>query len=469
MTQTFTTVNARGNKNNKLAAISGRLIPSHFKDMESEIVPFIRAYYKWLDDNGVDSQIYQLLDYQNVDLTPTEFLTFFKQEFIRNLPQGMAVDQRFIIKYIRGFYRSRGTEAALKFLFKILYNDDITITYPKDKILRASDGIWRVGTYIRVSSNDSVRTLKGRQIFGQDSSANAIVESVVETSVGGYLVAQLQLSNVQGTFVPDEIIETRGAVSTEAPLVNARVYGLVNSYNLTNPGTGYNVNELLPVINNGDGTGFIVSVNTVGGNGEITSLRIDNPGYFYFDTPPIVDPGAASIPSRSNPGVVDAVVTFNIGARVSDGGSFYTTRGFLNSDMVLQDGNLYQEYSYIINTSVPASKFVDIVRRNAHPAGVRLSGQLVSVTNPDDIDNLPILYHLSGGVVSGPNYKDPRYKSSRHFWEPEIEITPWKIRIIDLINTQGPVITADTMTHYVHEWDTDLHVRHCETYLTLET
>ena len=55
-------------------------------------------------------------------------------------------------------------------------------------------------------------------------------------------------------------------------------YG-IESVSIDNPGTAYQVSDILPV--SGDGSGAVVTVSTVGGSGEITAVSIDNAGTTY--------------------------------------------------------------------------------------------------------------------------------------------------------------------------------------------
>ena len=55
-------------------------------------------------------------------------------------------------------------------------------------------------------------------------------------------------------------------------------YG-IESVSISNAGTGYQVSDVLTV--SGDGSGAVVTVETVGGSGEITAVSIDNAGTGY--------------------------------------------------------------------------------------------------------------------------------------------------------------------------------------------
>ena len=60
-----------------------------------------------------------------------------------------------LLKLINEFYRAKGTPNSLKFLFRALYNEEIDIYYPKEDILKASDGKWILPLALRLDTNDS--------------------------------------------------------------------------------------------------------------------------------------------------------------------------------------------------------------------------------------------------------------------------------------------------------------------------
>jgi hypothetical protein len=64
-------------------------------------------------------------------------------------------------------------------------------------------------------------------------------------------------------------------------------------------------------------------------------------------------------------------------------GRFAGTYGFLSSDKYLQGPHYYQEYSYVLRTAQPLSRYKEIVKKLVHPAGTALFGQVDSTYRPD--------------------------------------------------------------------------------------
>jgi hypothetical protein len=60
-----------------------------------------------------------------------------------------------------------------------------------------------------------------------------------------------------------------------------------------------------------------------------------------------------------------------------NGTEYLDTKGFLSNSNVLQDSTFWQDFSYVINTSIQASEWSDKFRQLAHPAGFRFFVSLV--------------------------------------------------------------------------------------------
>ncbi len=69
-------------------------------------------------------------------------------------------------------------------------------------------------------------------------------------------------------------------------------------------------------------------------------------------------------------------LSFNTGAVNVKEGRFKDSRGMLSDVNKLQDNYYYQNYSYVVRSNVPSNKWMDIVKKTAHPAGTAIFGEL---------------------------------------------------------------------------------------------
>ena len=109
----------------------------------------------WYRANPVQN-IQQLLAYADVDNTVYAFLDKFRDSFMEFLPNTLAdgIAKRKLIKNIRDMYSAKGTRDGHKLFFRILFDEETVITYPRDNMLRVSDGKVPTNKVIRVSETE---------------------------------------------------------------------------------------------------------------------------------------------------------------------------------------------------------------------------------------------------------------------------------------------------------------------------
>jgi hypothetical protein len=64
--------------------------PLFYKDEGPNFIAFVKAYYEWLESNGqVLNHSRSLLDYNDIDTTESQFLTYFKNTYLNSLSESM--------------------------------------------------------------------------------------------------------------------------------------------------------------------------------------------------------------------------------------------------------------------------------------------------------------------------------------------------------------------------------------------
>lgn len=126
-----------------------RQIPEHIRENYPVFVEFVKLYYEFLED----TQATKLETIRDVDTTLDSFIDNFKSEVAKNMPIDLSSDRRLLLKHLREFYLSRGSEASYKFLFRTLFNKEASLFYPSTQILRVSDGKWKQDISIFVELN----------------------------------------------------------------------------------------------------------------------------------------------------------------------------------------------------------------------------------------------------------------------------------------------------------------------------
>ena len=225
------------------------------------------------------NNIQDLLNFRDPDKAISNFLTKFRNEFLNTLPEILdgSVDKRKLIKNIKSVYRAKGTARGHEVFFRFLFNLDSEIFYPREQMLRASDGQFDTKKILRaIATVGDTSNLIGRTITGQTSSATAIIENVFKFQIGANTVSEFILNeeSITGTFVTSE--EIRGTETDESDtFIKATVTGIPDIVSITNDGGLLSPDDAITLT--GGGTGAIIQVDNVG-SGGITELLIDDAG-----------------------------------------------------------------------------------------------------------------------------------------------------------------------------------------------
>ena len=316
--------------------VEGQL-PQFVKQDHETFVAFMEAYYEYMEQTGKPYEIVGNLDnYANLDKTTNDFLNYFKKQFAEDIPEAVFANANkpFVLKHLRDFYRSKGSEKSFQFLFRLLYKEEISFYFPGKDMLRTSDGTYGQSEVIRVIDNsccDSIFDLTGTVVTGSVSGATGLVESIINESIGSFLVSTIFLSNVVGTFQGGESITDgtyiytlqnmiTGTTITKAgsgytldsvvPLVGGGAgvggsirikelsSGSIKTTTITSGGTGYVVGDKLTLDNTGkleiDGRTASILVNNVDSNGTITSLEVEHAGSGYTAVPTVSGGGTGT-------------------------------------------------------------------------------------------------------------------------------------------------------------------------------
>ena len=226
--------------------------------------------------------IQQLLDYADVDKTISGFLTKFRNLFLTSIPDTLDgdVNKRNLIKNIKSMYRLKGTNEGHALFFRILFNEVSETFYPREQILKASDGQWDTQKVLRaVATIGNTTNLVGRTITGQTSGATAVVESVRKFILGAKEISEFIINNdtYDGTFVIGEQI-TGTATDADDYFIKANITGIPGTKTVTNDGNLYTTADLITI--NGGGVGASLTINDVG-TGGISEIIIDDNGSGY--------------------------------------------------------------------------------------------------------------------------------------------------------------------------------------------
>lgn len=411
-------------------------IPGFVKDDYPKFTLFVKAYYEWLSQNAGKLNVDKFRD---IDDTIDVFVEAFKKEYLEDFPTHYAGDARLFLKHNIDFYKSKGSEESFRFLFRLLFDSEIDIQYPRDLIMTSSEGVWKELRSIKIQTSDPrITEVIGKRVFGKTSFSLAYVENIHQYVSLGTAVAELFISDIKGSFVIEDVeIElqdghiitgtikpaittfniTNGGLKYENGQVATVVggdlrcsigevaRGGIDSLTITNGGINYTLSSVITVTDpTGKGVGAELQITSVS-SGAITGVKIVKRGNGYENIPTVAITGGTGailslvsntigkiksisidnhgvytggLPTVTFPGYGDgnASVTAVTGAMCTYPGRYESFKSFASDIIKIQDGYKYQPYSYIIRCGQSVNQYQNILKKLVHPAGMLQLGEI---------------------------------------------------------------------------------------------
>lgn len=389
----------------------------------SKFIAFIELYYQFIEQSKFKS----FDNITSIDNNIDEFVEHIKYQLGINLPNTNSTDDAFFLHHIKEFYSTKGTEESFRILFRHLFGKEIDIAYPKDLILKASDGKWQQdvsvvvdvvsgnpfsfsGNFVTIHTpqkqfdvfcsrvkllpNDTFEVFLD-PFYYSDVSVNDLIifgdaKTIIKPCLSSYKIVKSgfkfkegQIFNVsggEGQKAKIKVLKTGANGSLQKIQIFDFGYGFKSSFftNVVSQFTDAVVTDFPNVANST--TGFIEDLNFFhqqyfidyaedSYTGEIfTSIHYDYSA----------DPG--TIVDEENM----AVIEFNVNVLQRYPGFYSTSESFLSDSYVTQDNRFFQLYSYVIKISENIDVFKDIVKRLLNPAGFAMFSEY-SVSNEMDM------------------------------------------------------------------------------------
>ena len=288
--------------------------------------------------------IQQLMEYADIDDTIDSFFNQFKEAFLRTIPRDLTsgVDERNLLKNIKDLYRAKGQRKGHELFFRILLNEDVSLSYPKDDMLRVSAGNWSEEQILRVTKIDDTILMENASasagdifILNEDGGQIMTEDSVTGTSNLLYLVGQ----EITQSLVADLSILPGGAYYGLGYPIIGRATALVDSIS-SYKYAGQDVYEL--VLSNGSLVGTFATGHTITATSNadpdvtlygklasiVTEYNAGSTSSQYYD---ITDPIAVAADNGNDASVkIGALSSGNIPDIIVDAGG----SGYENGDVV---------------------------------------------------------------------------------------------------------------------------------------
>lgn len=285
----------------KISSFIENQFPSFYQEEGKTFMDFVRAYYEWMEEE--DNTIYtsrKIIDYKDIDTTIESFLVHFQKKYLYGIPFDVIINKRLLLKHVLDAYRSKGSIQCLKLLFRLIYNEDVTVYLPGRDVLRVSDGTWVEPKYLEITNTDNAKDFVGKRIYGITSKTTATVESHIQEFINSNEIISLYISNVypkdgefrRGETIIDDDLKNSSDIATiiaESPII----MGSVKNITVINGGKNFSKGDVLKVLNKSPESGNLISSgrgslvrvkNVQKGKGSLEFV-IENGGFGYTNAP----------------------------------------------------------------------------------------------------------------------------------------------------------------------------------------
>lgn len=128
---------------NKESSAVDDLIPLQLRESAETLTALLEDYYTYLNANDQVLNISKrILTEHDIDETSSDYLKKIQQEVAISVPDSRVIDTVSLYKRIVNYYSVRGSEESVLVFFKLFFDEIVEVLYPKDFLLKASDGDW---------------------------------------------------------------------------------------------------------------------------------------------------------------------------------------------------------------------------------------------------------------------------------------------------------------------------------------
>jgi hypothetical protein len=231
---------------------------------------FIDLYYAYVKQrNAPVGEINNHAAKLDLDRALSSEIDKFYSVYAIDLPKTIAYDKRNLAKILNQIYEAKGTENSLKLLFRLIYNEDIQISYPVQNILKPSDGRWIKEQYFTAYKYSGTPPIENtRIVFSNEKGDFSLIVTGVEIINAD--VCRIRFSSLNRVNLPLEQIVT--ATDGEHVYFIGKVIPSPDKLRILKPGKYWKKGKAIVIPGSIRNTVAVVS--SVSTGGVITGIEI---------------------------------------------------------------------------------------------------------------------------------------------------------------------------------------------------
>lgn len=307
-------------------------IPHFIREEYPAAHKLIIDFYKWLEtDQNFLRVLTEFNEGQEINNQVEPYIDLIISELGWFFNRPITISKSALVSTLRDFYLSRGSENSFKYLFKVLFGEDATISYPRERLFTLSNSNYSKDHWILTTANNLGTGIfdeivngdsLSMTISGQVSKTTLSIDKIVPIIYDGVQYLKIMVNETELDFKPletviistgeysvyetifactkltisshgkqynvgDEIVIS-GAVVKGRAKVKATLKGGIDSIQIVDGGQGYAIGDQVKARLTESGNGFFATVRKIGPAGEIQAFKFWGTGYDYRALPDLI-------------------------------------------------------------------------------------------------------------------------------------------------------------------------------------
>ena len=267
----------------RISSIVSKHIPEFTRTQNPLFVKFLRYYYEFLEQDFNAQELLQNINsYADIDRTVPSFVYYFLQNYGSKIPTSALIDKRFLVKKLNDLYQAKGSLLSFQSLFRLLYDEEISINYPYENVLRASDGEFVSKFCIGVTTEEGDTENIEKRFLTYNYNGAKFESPIVgiKSFPQGITEIQIDAAKKATNYVPGEFVYVYD--KDKNVLFKGNIRPTINDYSVVVPGSNFKIGQVYAV-NYGPATGTLLKINKLTSNKGVAQVKIINFGYNYPD------------------------------------------------------------------------------------------------------------------------------------------------------------------------------------------
>jgi len=132
-------------------------IPRHILADSENFIQLLQDYYEFLNERGMPiNVITNMVKNSDIERADEEFIDNLMAETMVDLPFDPQANRKIFYKRVVDFYRTKGTIESFRVFFRVFFNDNIELFYPKDYTFTLGQNRWDAQLRIPEFSEEGV-------------------------------------------------------------------------------------------------------------------------------------------------------------------------------------------------------------------------------------------------------------------------------------------------------------------------